>query len=47
LFFAALSLHKALVTAQVRRVKGNLNALVGFLGGKTRPGDRAILCCGR
>ena len=43
LFFAALALHKALITAQARRVRRNLNALVDFLSGKGRPGNRALL----
>ena len=43
LFLAALALHKALVTAQARRVRGNLNALVDFLSGKSRPGSRDLL----
>jgi hypothetical protein len=43
LFFAALALHKALITAQAHRVRGNLGALADFLGGKGRPGDRALL----
>ncbi|HXT90470.1 MAG TPA: AAA domain-containing protein, partial [Trebonia sp.] len=43
LFLAALALHKALITAQARRIRRNLNALVDFLGGKGRPGDRALL----
>src|SRR5262249_5274009 len=36
-------LHKALITAQARRIRRNLNALVDFLSGKGRPGDRALL----
>jgi hypothetical protein len=43
LFLAALALHKALVTAQAPRVKGNLSALVDFLSGKSRPGGRDLL----
>jgi hypothetical protein len=43
LFFAALALHKALITAQARRVRRNLNALADFLSGKDRPGNRALL----
>jgi hypothetical protein len=43
LFLAALALHKALVIAQARRIRGNLNALVDFLSGKSRPGDRVLL----
>ena len=43
LFLAALALHKALITAQARRVRGNLNALVDFLSGKSRPGNRDLL----
>jgi hypothetical protein len=43
LFLAALALHKALITAQARRVRRNLNALVDFLSGKGRPGNRALL----
>jgi hypothetical protein len=43
LFLAALALHKALITAQARRIRGNLSALVDVLSGKSRPGDRALL----
>jgi hypothetical protein len=43
LFLAALALHKALIAAQARRIRRNLNALVDFLSGKGRPGDRALL----
>ena len=43
LFLAALALHKALIIAQARRIRGNLNALVDFLSGKSRPGDRVLL----
>jgi hypothetical protein len=43
LFLAALALHKALITAQARRVRRNLNALADFLSGKGRPGNRALL----
>src|SRR6185437_16261415 len=43
LFLAALALHKALVTAQARRVRGNLSVLVDFLSGKGRPDSQALL----
>ena len=43
LFLAALALHKALITAQARRIRRNLNVLVDFLSGKGRPGDHALL----
>lgn len=43
LFLAALALHKALVTAQARRVRGNLSVLVDFLSGKSRPDSQALL----
>jgi hypothetical protein len=43
LFLAALALHKALVTAQARRVRENLSVLVDFLGGKSRPDSQALL----
>ena len=43
LFLAALALHKALIIAQAHRVRGNLNALVDFLSGKSRPGDSVLL----
>jgi hypothetical protein len=43
LFLAALALHKALIIAQARRVRGNLNTLVDFLSGKSRPGRAALL----
>lgn len=43
LFLAALALHKALIAAQARRIRRNLNALVDFLSGKGRPGGRALL----
>ncbi|HEY1665092.1 MAG TPA: ATP-binding protein [Trebonia sp.] len=43
LFLAALALHKALITAQAQRIRGNLNVLVDFLSGKSRPGDSALL----
>jgi len=43
LFLAALALHKALVTAQARRFRGNLSVLVDFLSGKSRPDGQALL----
>ena len=43
LFLAALTLHKALVIAQAGRIRGNLNALVDFLGGKGRLGGGDLL----
>jgi hypothetical protein len=43
LFLAALALHKALVTAQAHRVRGNLSVLVDFLSGKSRPDSQALL----
>ena len=43
LFLAALALHKALIAAQAQRIRGNLNALVDFLSGKSRPGDSVLL----
>ncbi|MGH3209278.1 MAG: DEAD/DEAH box helicase, partial [Trebonia sp.] len=43
LFLAALALHKALIIAQAHRIRGNLNALVDFLSGKSRPADRVLL----
>jgi hypothetical protein len=43
LLLSALALHKALIAAQARRIRGNLNVLIDFLSGKNRPGDRALL----
>jgi hypothetical protein len=43
LFLAALALHRALILAEARTFRRNLNALMDILGGKGRPSDAQTL----